>query len=103
MADALKTTPSVSFMIQASLEGFPLTIDIQGGSADQLAGVIKRLKEIGAVPPAPLAPASPPPPAASGGAAPACRIHGPMKQKRDGGWWCTKKLHDGSYCQEVAS
>jgi len=35
-------------------------------------------------------------------AAPVCRFHGPMKasSKAPGSFYCTKRLHDGSYCPE---
>jgi len=40
--------------------------------------------------------------AASAPQPPVCRFHGPMKasSKAPGSFYCTKKLHDGSYCLE---
>lgn len=37
----------------------------------------------------------------SGGDAPVCQYHGPMKRsKHFNGWYCTSKMADGSYCKE---
>jgi hypothetical protein len=33
---------------------------------------------------------------------PTCQYHGPMKPSNFGGFYCPKKLHDGSYCQSKA-
>ena len=39
-------------------------------------------------------------PAQTSGETPTCAVHGPMKQsnKAPGTWFCSKKLHNGSYC-----
>lgn len=43
-------------------------------------------------------------PAANGnGAAPVCNVHNkPMKPSQHGGYYCTAKLADGTYCKETA-
>jgi hypothetical protein len=42
------------------------------------------------------------PPAQAPASAPICPVHGPMKEssKAPGTWFCSKKLFNGSYCQE---
>ena len=46
--------PAVTFTVHALLDDFP--IDVQfSGSADQLAATVKRLRQLGAVPPTPAA------------------------------------------------
>lgn len=36
------------------------------------------------------------------GDAPTCQFHGPMKKSNHGGFYCPKKMGDGSYCKEKA-
>jgi len=69
----------------------------------KLDAVLDRLEKMGAEP----APARDATPAGAGQAngapaePPICRYHGPMKpSKKHGGWYCPKKMGDGSYCQE---
>ena len=49
---------------------------------------------------------APPPttdaPAAQNGNVPVCQYHGEMKPSKFGGWYCSAKMADGSYCQEKA-
>ena len=37
-----------------------------------------------------------------GGDAPTCEYHGTMKPSQFGGFYCTAKMADGSYCKETA-
>lgn len=87
------------FTISAELDGFPVTIEIEG-KADGLRAVIERLKAIGAAPPKlsrqndDIKPAG----------APVCPIHHtPMKASRKpGSFFCPKRTDDGGYCPEKA-
>lgn len=93
--------PPATFTIHALLDDFPLDVSFSG-SVEQLPATIKRLREIGAVPPTPAARA-----AASEErqrTAPICEFHGPMKEstKAPGTYFCTKKMGDGSYCKSKA-
>jgi hypothetical protein len=87
------------FTITAQLEGFPITIELEGKASD-LKQIIDRLKAIGAQPPALSKPAA----AATSttDAPPKCNLHSrPMKpSKKPGAWICTARLADGSYCKE---
>ena len=49
-------------------------------------------------PPQNAPPAQETPPQAQGDA-PVCEYHGPMKPSQYGGFYCSKKMADGSYCQ----
>src|SRR5262245_46305106 len=102
----LKVTPITAaqpqavakFSITASIDGFPITVEVEG-KADALRGMIDRLKAIGATPPQVQTPAQ------SGQTKPAgmpkCPVHNsPMKEGRRG-YFCPKKVGDG-YCKEVA-
>jgi len=86
------------FTISAELDGFPVTIEIEG-KADGLKAIIDRLKAIGAAPPqkAATAPAKP-------AGTPVCPIHHtPMKASRKpGSYFCPKRTDDGNYCPEKA-
>src|SRR5262245_21073417 len=87
------------FTVQAVIEGFPLTIEIQG-TAEALKTAIDRLKALGAVPP--VASQQTTAAQASGSIeAPKCKYHGAMKASSRGGFYCPRKMQDGSgYCQE---
>jgi hypothetical protein len=85
------------FTITAQLHGFPIEISFEG-KIESLKNAVAKLVEIGAVPTsAPSLPIQAPQPEA----APKCKYHGPMKQGKRG-WFCPRKLSDGSYCEEKA-
>jgi len=90
--------PSCRFTIQATLRGFPITIEGEGRAGD-LKLIIDRLLDSGAEPPAAT---KPEPTKASG--TPLCPVHNtPMKPSRKPGkFYCAKKGDDGEYCREVA-
>jgi len=83
------------------MNGFDCTLEI---SADDSAEVMKRstaaidyLSKKGAVPvaePTPAAPADDKPPL--------CPVHNVLMKRSQihGGWFCSKKLPDGTYCKE---
>jgi hypothetical protein len=101
----LKVTPitagqpqaSATFVINVILDGFPVQVSVEG-KADALRGMIDRLKAIGAQPPT-MSPAGDIGPSSSD--APICEFHGKMK-KGNYGWFCPKKMGDGSYCKSKA-
>jgi hypothetical protein len=87
------------FIIAAELEGFPVTVEVEG-KADALKTMIDRLKAIGAVPPA----SKPGAKTDARSGAPVCPVHNsPMKPSRKPGkFYCAKKAEDGEYCRETA-
>lgn len=93
--------PAPTFTIHALLDDFPLDVSFSG-TAEQLAATIRRLREIGAVPPTPAARQAVE--EEKQRTAPICEFHGPMKEstKAPGTWFCTKKMGDGSYCKSKA-
>src|SRR5262245_60386049 len=88
------------FVIAAQVEGFPVSIEIEG-RAEALKAMINRLKEIGATPPEPAASQAP---VSGRPAVPLCPIHhAPMKSSRKPGkFYCAKRADDGEYCRETA-
>lgn len=89
-----QTAPTCKFTIQATLRGFPITVEGEGRAGD-LKIIIDRLLDSGAEPPN----AKPEPTKTNG--APLCPTHGtPMKEGRHG-FFCPKKVGDG-YCKETA-
>jgi len=97
VADA-QTKPA-RFIIAAEMEGFPVTVEVEG-RADSLKTMVDRLKAIGAVPPASRPGAKP----ESKSGAPICPIHNtPMKASRKpGSFFCPRQMEDGRYCPEKA-
>lgn len=101
----LKVTPITAaqpqavakFSITASIDGFPVTVEVEG-KADALRGMIDRLKAIGAQPPSVQASTT----TTSNEDAPVCEFHGKMKRSNHGGFYCPKKMGDGSYCKSKA-
>jgi hypothetical protein len=90
------------FTIMASIDGFPISIEVEG-NADKLRAMIDRLKAIGATPPTAQASA----PAAgepAKKAAPICPDHNkPMKpSQKPGAWFCPRRGEDGDYCPHKA-
>jgi hypothetical protein len=106
MNDTASVTPitaaqpqvGATFTINATIDGFPVQITVEG-KADVLRGMIDRLKAIGATPPVEnsLTMVN----KISTADAPICEYHGAMRQGRHG-WFCPKKMGDGSYCKSKA-
>ena len=85
--------PSCEFKVSVLLDGFP--IEISGsGRADDLRALVGRLKAIGATPPAGFESQR----VTQTDDAPVCEFHGKMR-KGNHGWFCPKKMGDGSYCK----
>src|SRR5262249_44152453 len=84
------------FVINAQVEGFPVSIEVEG-KAEALKAMIDRLKAIGATPPQ----ANPAAPARESGP-PVCPVHQtPMKASRKpGSYFCSKRNEFGDYCTE---
>jgi hypothetical protein len=94
--------PSAKFTIGAMLDGFPITIEVEG-AADKLRAMIDRLKAIGAKPP--VAQASTPAQPETKKAPPICPDHNkPMKasQNKPGSWFCPRRTDEGNYCPHKA-
>ena len=89
--------PSCRFTIQATLRGFPITIEGEGRAAD-LKIIVDRLLQSGAEPPQ----ARPEPTKQNG--APLCPAHGTaMKASRKpGSYFCPRRGDDGDYCPHKA-
>jgi hypothetical protein len=92
---------SAKFTIDASLEGFPIQIEVEG-NADRLRAMIDRLKAIGARPPV-VAHVSTPTTEKPAGI-PVCPLHGAQMKpsQKPGAFFCPKKNEDGSYCKHKA-
>lgn len=90
------TPKPAHFTISAELDGFPVTVEIEG-KAENLRLLIDRLKTIGAQPPqkAATVPAKP-------AGVPLCPLHNtPMKASRKpGSYYCPRQTDDGQYCSE---
>lgn len=85
--------PQCRFTIQATLRGFPITIEGEGRAGD-LKLIVDRLLQSGAEPPQA---ARPEPTKASG--TPTCPTHGKAKaSKKPGSFYCPTTLPDGGYC-----
>jgi hypothetical protein len=103
----LKVTPitagqpqaSATFVINVILDGFPVQVSVEG-KADALRGMIDRLKAIGAQPPS-FVQNGKPAELNNTDDAPICEFHGKMK-KGNYGFFCPKKMGDGSYCKSKA-
>jgi len=94
--------PSCRFTIQATLKGFPITIEGEGRAGD-LKLIVDRLLQSGAEPPKVSHDVTPSPTKSAG--VPLCPIHGTkMKASRKpGSFFCPRQAEDGSgYCLEKA-
>src|SRR5262249_34854372 len=89
--ESKQPAPAARFTITATVDGFPVSIEVEGKAGD-LRALVDRLKAIGAEPPSQLQPAT------VTDDAPVCEFHGKMK-KGNYGWFCPKKMGDGSYCK----
>jgi hypothetical protein len=85
--------PAAKFIISVMIDNFPVTLEFEG-RADNLRAMIDRLKAIGATPPE----AAKSSVGISTDDAPICEFHGKMKQGNYG-WFCPKKMGDGSWCK----
>src|SRR5262245_28694941 len=92
------TTPAAKFIIACQLDGFPVSVEVEG-RADSLRAMIAKLQAIGAEPPSGTMTANTP-----SASAPVCPIHRTkMKPSRKPGkFYCAGKDEDGEYCKEVA-
>jgi len=91
---AAQPQAAAKFTIAATIDGFPVSIEVEG-KADALRGMIDRLKAIGATPPSKVESHA----ATQPDEAPVCEFHGAMKRSNHGGYFCPKKMGDGSYCK----
>jgi hypothetical protein len=91
-------TKTARFTISAEVEGFPVSIEVEG-KAEALKAMIERLKTIGAEPPAK---ASTPAAASNRSDVPRCNLHNkPMRpSKKPGSFFCPARLGDDSYCDQ---
>jgi hypothetical protein len=97
ITDKQPAPAAAKFTITALLDGFPVSIEVEG-KAEILRAMIDRLKAIGAEPPALQNLQNLEPTKKS---APLCPAHGtPMKASRKpGSWFCPRQAEDGSgYC-----
>lgn len=85
-------THTITYM----LDGFQITSVIE--TAAPIRQIIDRLKAIGAQPPN----LSQKVDQGSDTDAPVCEFHGRMKRSNHNGWFCPKKMGDGSYCKSKA-
>jgi hypothetical protein len=92
--------PAARFIITATVDGFPVSIEVEGKAGD-LRALVDRLKAIGATPPAAGVQTPAPTKAAADEDTPVCEYHGKMKMGNYG-WFCPKKMGDGSYCKSKA-
>lgn len=90
--------PTPTFRVQALLDDFPIEVEFSG-TAEQLQATVRRLRELGAVPPTPQGRATAM--VEKQREAPICQYHGPMKEsgKAPGTWFCPQKMGDGTYCK----
>jgi hypothetical protein len=75
------------------LDGFQITSVIE--TAAPIRQIVDKLKSIGAQPPAAKSPVG----EMANDSAPVCEFHGSMKRSNHGGFYCPKKMGDGSYCK----
>lgn len=121
MTETPKTPPRVKYTIQAVMDEFPVAIELEG-SADQLKGIINRLRELGATPPtreARAAAAAERAQAAPAGGTwpggdprgvyipeeriPRCPDHGKMWPSEHGGFYCpARDPKTGRFCSYQA-
>lgn len=95
-----QAAPAAKFIITATLDGFPIQVEAVGKASD-LRALVDRLKAIGATPPAAGVQTLAPTKKADDEEAPVCEYHGKMKMGNYG-WFCPKKMGDGSYCKSKA-
>jgi hypothetical protein len=96
--ESKQPAPAARFQIAATIDGFPITIEVEG-KADILRAMIDRLKAIGAQPPQVAAPVEVEPTKPAG--VRTCPVHGSAMKEGRRGFYCPKKVGDG-YCKETA-
>ena len=92
-----------SLCLKGTLGGVDAQLTVRGATYPEFAANVAAVKALLDTP-GQASPAREPAPQGQAGAPsapPVCPYHGPMKasSKAPGTWYCTKKLHDGSYCQ----
>lgn len=97
--ESKQAAPAAKFIVGASLEGFPVQIEVEGKASD-LRALVDRLKAIGAEPPTAKAVQTEP----AKKTAPICPTHNtPMKASRKPGtYFCPRRTDDGDFCPEKA-
>jgi hypothetical protein len=97
--ESKQPAPAARFQITASIDGFPVQVEVEGKAGD-LRALVDRLKAIGAEPPQ-IAPAQSEP---AKKVAPVCPDHGtPMKASRKpGSYFCPRQTDGGEYCDAKA-
>lgn len=92
------TKPLPTFTIHALIHDFPFDVSFSG-TVEQLDATVKRLRDVGAVPPTPAARAAVE--AEKARSAPICEFHGAMKEssKAPGTYYCPAKMGNGDYCK----
>jgi len=96
--DSKQQQQQAKFSITATIDGFPVQIEVEG-KAENLRAMIERLRAIGATPPVSSIESKIEPTRADD--PPVCEYHGSMR-KGNHGWFCPKKMGDGSYCKSKA-
>ena len=92
--------PSCEFKITCVVDGYP--VELTGhGRADDLRALVGRLRAIGATPPMVGKPQLPNSDHTDD--APVCQYHGAMKPSKFGGYFCPKKMGDGSHCKSKSA
>jgi len=86
--------PTATHTISYVLDGFQITSVIE--TAAPIRQIVDKLKSIGATPSSFKSPVGD----LKDDDAPTCQYHGKMKQSKFGGWHCTAKMGDGSYCDQ---
>jgi len=91
--------PPAKFTVGASLDGFPVQVEVEGKASD-LRALVDRLKAIGAEPPIAKAVQS----ELAKKTAPICPTHNtPMKASRKPGtYFCPRRTDEGDFCPEKA-
>jgi len=97
--ESKQTAPTCRFTIQATLKGFPITIEGEGRAGD-LKLIVDRLIQSGAEPPWHAQPIPIPKAEPKTESPPVCPTHGtPMKASRKpGSYFCPRRGDDGDYC-----
>jgi hypothetical protein len=95
--------PPAKFTVAASLDGFPVQVEVEGKASD-LRALVDRLKAIGAEPPQIAQAQAPVAQESAKKTAPVCPDHGtPMKASRKpGAFFCPRRTDDGDFCPHKA-
>jgi hypothetical protein len=90
---------ALTFTTRVTIEGVTGDLVLSAPSLAELRKALRSFPQAGIEPAAPVA-ALTAAPVASTDDAPLCKYHGKMKASKFGGWHCTAKMGDGSYCEE---